>query len=270
MNRPNKFKCPKSLSDVVSTPDQAGTRTQCPTCQATLTVPASAGNDSLFDDLFDDDPSESGGNSGIHVDGSGEATVDESRSETKFPELAQPAPKPSPEIETDIPTSDLPELSEITEVEEVVSEDDVSLDVEPMIDLDVGSMVGETEKEIESEESKDPFAYDENKTIKIDGVGGKLQTPDSFYFKCPVCDSQINVVDDQIGETVECTDCFSEIEVVKPKKSKPDPWQRPARMRSSDEDEELKLAQPIERPAAVYISPDHAVSYTHLTLPTKA
>lgn len=247
MSKSSKFKCPKCLSDVVVSPELAGTKTQCPVCDATLTVPLSLGHDSLFDDLFDEDQgpaddvngeslSNDDPNGHAATSGSGDATVDESRSETKSPNPLELARNPTlSESKAEVPISEL------------VAPDAVSI-----ADVADGD---------ESPDALDPFSYDENKAIHIDGVSDGLLAPGSFYFKCPVCDSHMKGNENQLGEKVRCTDCYSDIPVVKPKKSdKEDAWRRPATLKTSDDDQELKLADPIERAPIDYtISPEHGL-----------
>ena len=248
----SKFKCPQCLSDVVVSPELAGTKTQCPVCDATLTVPLSLGHDSLFDDLFDeddgsdDDSNDEQDNQGATW-GSAEPTVDESQAETK----------PSTPLEA-VPPSRAKVAAEAS-VPELVASDVVS-DFVSDAGVDGGD---DADGDEEAEAATDPFAYNEDKAIHIDGVSDGLLAPGSFYFKCPVCDSHMKGNESQAGEKIRCTDCFSEIPVIKPEKSdKEDVWRRAATIKvNDDEEEELKLADPVARPKVDYtISPGHGLA----------
>lgn len=250
MSNSSKFKCPQCLSDVVVSTELAGTRVKCPVCQAMLTVPLSIGHEQLFDDLFDDGAS--GGNPDRNDPGHGkiddavkrqenvssdQATVDESRAETRHP------------VEVQFVGGNQVEADSVTHV----SDGDAVSGIEFIDD------VGSTSKS-ESDKSNDPFAYDDSKALHIDGVTDRLLVPGSFYFKCPVCDSHMKATENQLGQKVKCTDCHSEVVVTKPKeKPKQDVWRQAATLKTGEEDD-LKLSDLVQRPKIDYpISPEYGL-----------
>ena len=251
MSKSPKFKCPQCLADVIVSADAAGTQVQCPVCNASLTAPLSIGHDALFDDLFDDpgeDSSDQESGTFTHhigdedkLDLSDDPTVEESRSETKHPIPIEIPANATTEVESVIPISDVITISD-------------EIDVVDEIQVIAG--------EQEQPSSSNPFDYDENKNIHIEGVTDGLLAPGSFFFKCPICDSHIKANEDQLGDKVKCSDCYSEIIVAKPDKPKEiEPWRRPATLKSSDDDDdEFKLADPVDRPPVDYsISPEYGL-----------
>jgi hypothetical protein len=78
-----------------------------------------------------------------------------------------------------------------------------------------------------SEPLADPLAVDENEPIRLDGVREPDLVLGQFRVKCPVCDSYIFATTAQVGQKLQCSDCFSMIPIVAPKTESAAPKAQP-------------------------------------------
>ncbi len=207
----NGIQCPKCLQSVPVNADLVGTRIECPHCQASLAVPNSIGANDLFDDLFDE-PAQRTKTKAAKPSNSQPAPVDAVQYKPKKLAADSERPPAHPSERTNEPSS-----------AEIAADDT----------------------------GADPFAYNDSKPIRIEGVSKNIPDADSFYFSCPTCDSKIQVREAQLGERIRCSDCFSTVTVEKPKRTakQVDIWKLPATLRVSDDDD-FKLEPPTERPDA--------------------
>ncbi len=205
------FQCPKCWTEITVRLDQAGSQIRCPSCQATLSVPENLGTGDLFDDLFDESP---------HAEENPNTISDESELDTGFLE------------EINVTSFD---------VDRAVTENSVEL---PADTAKPPAFKGEFENA-----GEDPFEYDEAGPLRIDGITDSPNLTDGFYFKCPVCDSELQATENQISQKIRCTDCHSEIRIAKPDlpKKPQDPWRQPASVKEEAQDE-FSLEPPVERP----------------------
>ncbi len=238
---------------------QAGMRIDCDSCNASLTVPSTVGADNLFDDLFDE-PSHSPEPvadiesereiSSANEESENELTLEHpvvlqpeiERSEIEKPEFEQ---QPDPTAAADdivddytfnpLPPETKPEPAATTQ------------DADPIAGQNLPEKTVETSSE---NENSDPFEYNENKALRVEGISPDVTAAEVFFFSCPVCDTDMHAREQEIGNQVVCTDCHSTVTVEKPKKKrKQNPWQQPARVKKQpDSDDEFKLEAPIERP----------------------
>ena len=210
------FHCPKCLTSISVRKNQAGTQVNCPTCGVSLTVPDNLVADSMFDDLFDD-------NDDANRD------VEKSFSREDIPNTIHD----ESELDTGF----------IESFKFVAPADSSQQAVEQ-------SEIEANDKNIDQSADSDPFGYDDNKPLRIDGISEDIHAPDSFYMRCPVCRSELQVNDNQIGQTIECSDCYSQIPVRKPapKKKKKDVWRQPAELKKAKDSDELQLEPPVELP----------------------
>ncbi len=95
-----------------------------------------------------------------------------------------------------------------------------------------------------------------------------------FGIACHVCDTRIHVRNDQIGSTVQCPDCFTELTVGRPKPKKrkwkgvsePENQSEQPKQYRDSEDGELRLEDEFERPrygASYGLEPDEDVPPDH-------
>ncbi len=98
---------------------------------------------------------------------------------------------------------------------------------------------------------QDPFQIDPDAPLKIEGISESLARENAFGIKCPVCDTHLHALPDQIGSRIECPDCTSPIVVKRPEKPKKTQqrWKQYQPERSHIRpDDQLTLSEPIERP----------------------
>ncbi len=103
----------------------------------------------------------------------------------------------------------------------------------------------------ESDDPPDPFEPQELGPLRIEGISDEVTAADAFYFSCPVCESKIQALESQMGDTVRCADCHSQVKIQKPppSASRPDPWRQAAKLKQEAiADSEFTLAPAVERP----------------------
>lgn len=220
---------------------QAGTRVECPSCNATLTVPETLAAESLFDDLFDaPDPEPSVSPASEPPDN---LSAEPAEEVFKPEELAAPVAKPDPDPfdaqddkakpATEETLEPFDPLGNVAETKQPVASDALE-----ELELDPGG--------------DDPFEYNESKPLRVDGISPVVVANDAFFMKCPVCDSDLQTNKRELGNKVVCTDCHSEITIVEPKKKKQrqDVWRKAAEVKTpNDSDDDFKLEDPVQRPA---------------------
>lgn len=74
-------------------------------------------------------------------------------------------------------------------------------------------------------------------------TGGRPQTPQPFAVHCPICDGRIYATDDEIGTTKNCPDCFSPVEVQRPK---PKPRRVSEVVEADYEGDSMVLSEPVD------------------------
>lgn len=259
----SEIQCPKCLGQVVVKQAQAGTRVECPGCNASLMAPESMPAESMFDDLFGDSasqPVDQTDGSSPSNDVSLDVPVSNAESETLDEEIAEDVGEPreydSASIE-ELPSAGTTESARETQ-QPVADPDSWAAETpEPFDPMQEAVQALEPTELDELEELEptvehtDPFEYNENKPLRVDGVSPVIVSEDAFFMKCPVCESDLQTNKRELGNKVICTDCHSEITIAEPKskKRKTDQWRKPATVkRTSDSDDEFKLADPVERP----------------------
>lgn len=91
--------------------------------------------------------------------------------------------------------------------------------------------------------AKDPFAKDENAPLRVDEFSGEVHLPSQIRVKCPICDSVLFASESMIGKQVQCSDCYSMIDVIAPvKESAPGP--KPLDQSTHESDEQRLSAFP--------------------------
>ncbi|HMP80433.1 MAG TPA: MFS transporter, partial [Pirellulaceae bacterium] len=72
---------------------------------------------------------------------------------------------------------------------------------------------------------ENPLADDPEAPLRIEGISPNLDLKDVFSIRCPVCESWLTIPNHQSGTKVQCPDCLSHVEAVKPVETKsPNPW----------------------------------------------
>ena len=188
----------------------------CPACDVSLTVPENLAAESIFDDLFDDNDFE----------------FNENLGREDHPNTIHD--------ESELDTGLIESLQNIN----VATSGDSSLDLpqEPAANT--------SDNPAERTNDENPFDYDESKPLRIDGITDDIRSPSSFYMRCPVCRSNLQLNENQIGQHIECSDCYSQIPVVRPEppKKKKDLWRQPAEMKDDQQSDEIQLAPPVDLP----------------------
>ena len=228
----------------------------------------------LFDDLFDDSDSESNES----VDANKKAKRPKPKSNGKRKSKTKPIrerksksdsagvdfQEESDDSDPFVITNENSESAgndEIFRIENSVGSDSDQVDVDDILQIgqlgDPGSAdsgTTESSEPLEIGTPADPFKYDENKSLRVEGISSEIKLPDAFYFKCPVCESELQATDQQIDQKVRCEDCHSNVVVVKPKHNKKmDVWRKAATLRvTEDSVDDLKLEEPVSRPAVDY------------------
>ena len=95
-----------------------------------------------------------------------------------------------------------------------------------------------------SEGNQDPFAVDDSKPLHIDGISPNVKSSEIYGVKCKICETRLHVTIDQAGETVECPECFSPVEVTPP-------GQNALALMEKHEEDEYRLAEPEEVEAPI-------------------
>ncbi len=185
------FECPRCQTMITVGAEASGQTLQCKNCSGNLVVPGSSATlPDAFENLFAIE--------GDSPDAQPTATRRENVDREKQPdgERAEVVPMAT-ESETDITAWDL------------------------MADLEANSH--------KLEASADPFAADDNAPLRLDDITGGPDIPDQFRIKCPVCDSVMFASSTLIGHQIQCSDCFTMIDVVvptKPASTKPESLDR--------------------------------------------
>jgi len=240
-----EFECPRCLQNIRVGKEQSGTRVDCPGCSGSLLVPTQSTGQDLFDDIFDSP-----------------------KPKTKQPAepVGDPLKKPvAPAGDLADPISDLADLAsdssadpiaalhaeatkKAVESYEVPELETIDEDQDLLAGLAIPSSKDDAPIPLEGD---DPFKVDPDAPIKIDGIGDVFSHDDVFGIKCHICDTRIHVRPEQIGNKVECPECYSKIEVTSPRAKSSMRWEKEGRgqyQKRKQEEEELKLSAPIERP----------------------
>ncbi len=152
-----------------------------------------------FDDLFEVEDSSPESNDVSAVESSPRVAVDDSLANQLELEAIEL-------VESPAATPLSKELSDaLTGPERGMSNDDR--------DIDLLSPVKPEPATTASGKGTDPFAEDPTASIRLEGMGDDLGSPDSIHIRCPVCDSVMVTSKRQIGKKIKCSDCYSEIEV---------------------------------------------------------
>ena len=273
---PIQLQCPKCNSLLTATPDQAGTKITCRRCDNQVLIPTGIGtqsSESLVDDLLDfaspptsqptsatasvesDAPAESPtaanvtdleGVDSLGIDSSGNAPQGkDSRKENS--QVADSDGADSDAADSDIFDLDLDNLPLPQETENT-PKDAPSQEPASASPIDLGSPDDANDEEWllppESPDSElpsltdaeDPFAMDPDAGLRIEGI---TPAENSFFVRCELCLTTVDVTARQIGEQLRCPDCHSMIEVVAPKTTNES--EPPA------DDDELRLGPVVER-----------------------
>ena len=239
---------------------QAGTRIECPSCSASLTVPETLATESMFDDLFDGPSSEP-----ATAPASDSATLDSPSPDPaeSFAAILEPASEDSEQEDSATAAREPLEAKATGEANQPVAstaKDQPKPDAvakleafDPLAEVaEVDQPADDALEELGQEPGgDDPFEYNENKPLRVDGISPIVVDNDSFFMKCPVCDSDLQTNKREIGNNVVCTDCHSEITIAEPEKKKrrTDEWRKAATVKTtSDSDDGFKLEAPVQRP----------------------
>lgn len=76
-----------------------------------------------------------------------------------------------------------------------------------------------------------------------------------FGVECGLCATRLYATLDQVGKTLKCPDCHSKVLIKAPKK-RPEP----ERYRETDEGDDFRLSEPVERPPVDYLPEENALS----------
>lgn len=195
------FECPRCGTTITVGADSVGQPHRCLNCSADLIVPGTKPSSRAdFDDLFED-PGARGDEA--------PSTFAEPPNATHVTFAGPPTTRPSP--------ARPPEPEPI---------DDILIQIPDNVKAVTSGAIPD-----------DPFAHDENSPLRIDEISTPEHLPTQIRVKCPICESVLFAAETQIGQKIQCSDCFTMIDVRAPEKhattNKP-PLDRSAKVQEPD------------------------------------
>ncbi len=254
-----QFECPKCLATVRATTEQAGQRTTCPDCSASLKVPDLVIGNEALGDLFIADselappavPIEQNRvtttpkqNKSEIVQIGDDLFSDLDVDSLKFQDDPDPKPTGTLPLDEDVVGHREPK-QDVASRKRSKKPSETGVAHEPIL-LNSGDEALPRTGDLDQ---GDPFEFDDMASIKIEGLTENLTADDVFGVKCPVCDTRIHVHEHQVGQQVACPICYSKVRIPSPpQKSETRPaWKAPEQKSTKSELKKQEWVKPFER-----------------------
>ncbi len=248
------YLCPQCQTKLTASAEHAGQRGKCPKCGKVVKVPGAHTQTSRAGQASSSGPSaasETGGIANISIvcplcgtrmyatkKQVGQTIVCPDCLESVVvpdrapPQKPPPQPKPDPSASS---ATTAPAASNASEEDEFRLADPVELPRHRSVTSKLADFIDQHVAEHEQPQNEDDAA------APPESPTAPIATPRQFAIKCPVCDTMLQATAAEIGTRKECPDCFSPIEVKRPK---PKP-QRVNEVKDADyEDDEFVLDAP--------------------------